>query len=217
MAGAFRLTLDTHAPVLTWGVVAGTNAGELLQVAYTVDEPGVDSAVLELQDGRVLAMSVLPDRLEVLLPYDAPPRGTITAVAVDAVDNLASYTLDVALVGGVGAPPTPIADRGNAPMPTGPSRRTSERQERRIDSRSRARSSSTTRVAGRQAHRSRIVGRSSDAARSSLRSSSRAIASSRVRLATGGRLGTAGATSSRIEVVRRRDGQEIEALLLDLL
>lgn len=218
MAGHFRLTLDTHAPVITWGAVGGNNAGELLQVAYTVNEPAVDSAVLELQDGRVLAMSVLPDRLEVLVPYDAPPQGTITAVAVDDLDNLASYALVVSLVGGVGAPPTPIADRGNAPMPTGPSRRTSERQERRIDSRSRARTSSTTRVAARRRDHTTVAGRSVDAVRSRSADRSLALATSRVRAIAGhGHRHPPGTTGSRIEVIRRRDGQEIEALLLDLL
>lgn len=219
MAGAFRLALDTHAPVVTWGAIGGGDAGGLLQVAYTVDEPALDSAVLRLRDGRVLAMSVLADHIEVVLPYDAPNGySTITAVAVDDLDNLASYTLDVPITGGVGTIPTPLFDRGTAPMPTGPSRRTSERQERRIDSRSRARTSSTTRVAARRRDHTTVVARSTDAVRSRSADHSRALATSRVRAIAGhGHRHPPGATGSRIEVIRRRDGQEIEALLLDLL
>src|SRR4051794_27230621 len=65
---------------LTWGAVGGTTAGELLQVAYSVTHPAVTGATLVLADGRRLAMTVYPDRLELLLPEDTPD-GPATVIA----------------------------------------------------------------------------------------------------------------------------------------
>jgi hypothetical protein len=71
MGATFDLTLDTRAPVVTWGAVGGATAGELLEVLYTTDEP-LAFAKLWLPDGRKLDMTIEADRLSVLLPADTP-------------------------------------------------------------------------------------------------------------------------------------------------
>ena len=88
---AFRLVLDTRAPRVAWGAVAGTSAGELLRVAYTVDEPELTAATLRLPDGRELVASVLADRIELYLPPDTPSgAATLVAHVVDDLGNQAT-------------------------------------------------------------------------------------------------------------------------------
>lgn len=137
MSASFILRLDTRAPVVTWGVYAGNIAGELLQVAYTIDEPAIESAEIELGDGRIVALDIYPDRVETLLPPDTPASpGTIRAFVSDDVGNAATRELVIPLdgtivvpeppppyTGGVGAPPTrierqAIRDRSTAVVTT---------------------------------------------------------------------------------------------------
>lgn len=119
MPGSLLLTLDTTAPVVTWGPVDGADASLDLTVLYTVDEPGIDHAEIELLDDRVLPMVVAADRLTVTLPDDAPQgAATIRAYVIDAVDNAAVRTLVIG-VGGVLPPPPPteVTPTGGMPQP----------------------------------------------------------------------------------------------------
>jgi hypothetical protein len=90
----FVLTLDTRAPVLTWGAATGTTAGELLQVGYSLDEPALVSASIRFADGRTFALGDTGLTLEVLLPPDVPDgNATITALLRDDVLNETTETL----------------------------------------------------------------------------------------------------------------------------
>jgi hypothetical protein len=124
----FEIVVDLTAPQVTWGTVAGTNAGELLQAAYMLDEPEAVGAELVLADGRHLAMTVLAGRVEVLLPPDTPDGEAIIKLGTrDDVDNVAVFQRAVQLhsvmvpidTGGptsTGAP-TPTGGPGPAPTP----------------------------------------------------------------------------------------------------
>lgn len=120
MASSVVLTLDTRAPQVTFGAVGGAEAGQLLQVAYTVDEVGVSGAVLQLPGGAgTLTMDVFSDRVEVNLPPDTI-GGTGHAVisTVDDVLNVEDFTLDVPIVGIIAAsPPPPSQGLPTAPVP----------------------------------------------------------------------------------------------------
>jgi hypothetical protein len=95
-----NLTLDTTAPAVTWGAVTDPNAGEIMSVEYLVDEPGIVSAEIELQDGRIIPMDVGPSLLTVELPNDTPQgNGIVRAHVQDDVLNAATRTLTVALTG----------------------------------------------------------------------------------------------------------------------
>lgn len=112
MPSWFNLRLDTHAPVITWGPVDGTDQGAELVQLYSIDEPAVVSAELELADGRVLPMSVQSNALLVQLPEDTPEGpATIRAFVSDDVANTATRTTVVQLTGVPFEPP---------PQPTGP-------------------------------------------------------------------------------------------------
>jgi hypothetical protein len=107
---SFTLTLDTHAPVVTWGPVTDPNAGEDMTVLYSLNEPALDHATFTLIDGRVLSMTDLGDRLTVHLPDDAPDGpAVVSAYVVDDVLNAATRTLSVVVSGVPFTPPTPPA------------------------------------------------------------------------------------------------------------
>jgi hypothetical protein len=115
MSASLLLTLDTSAPVVTWGAVGGTTAGELLEVAYQLDEPGLVDATLTLADGRILSMEDSGGRLTVLLPPDTPNGEAIVAAVVrDDVLNEATRTLAVQLAG-TQMVPQPVGNRGAPP------------------------------------------------------------------------------------------------------
>jgi hypothetical protein len=87
-------------PWLEWGAVAGTTAGELLQVEYTITHPELVRARLVLADGRELAMVVFADHLEVLLPYDTPDGpATVIAELDDGAGRTATAELVILLTG----------------------------------------------------------------------------------------------------------------------
>jgi hypothetical protein len=120
VSATFDLTLDTHAPQVTWGEPTGTEAGDELHVPYTIDEPAVVSASVHLADGRDLAMVVSGTELVVTLPADAPNGVTVVSAFVrDDVLNEATRTLSFA-IGGVVTPPAPPPLSGG--MPEAPSR-----------------------------------------------------------------------------------------------
>jgi hypothetical protein len=213
--GAFRLRLDTHAPQLTWGAIAGTHAGELLRVAYSLDEPRVDSATLRLPDGRQVAMLVRADRLEALVPYDAPTgRARITARLLDDVGNQATAELALDVAGGVGPAPAPTALPRVQPSP-GRSRPEAPTPEREVRVRTRAVASSSSRVTARREGRTTVTGSSRARVRTAHAGRSIATASSRGRLVGGSDvLQSTAVATSRGGVVRRDMGDELALLLL---
>lgn len=219
MSAWLELVLDTHAPRLTWGAVGGTVAGELLQVAYTVDEPGVSSATLQLADGRRLNMTVQPDRLELYLPPDLPNGpATLVAQLVDDVGNATTAQLVVELTGGTGYVPSGVLGRGAAPMPTsGP--RPRRPGGKKVTARTAARAASTAHVATRHGVRTRAALRTGARTAANLATTatpSSALSAYRVRSASQGARASASVRSGGVAVTRR-DGPELEALLLDLL
>lgn len=114
MAGTgFELTLDTAAPVVTWGAEAGTTAGELLSLGYTSDE-AIFRAQLWLSDGRRLDITVNPATLEVLLPPDTPD-GMATVHFWDDVDNEGTH--GVLLSGVIAEPQTSGGFQRTTPRP----------------------------------------------------------------------------------------------------
>lgn len=118
MATPFVLTIDTTAPVVTWGQVLDPNAGEDMTVFYAVDEPGVESAEIMLNGGRIVPMVVAPDRLTVRLPDDAANgQAQVRAYVRDSVGNNATRTLAVMVAGVVGPAVPPPAPAGGPPMP----------------------------------------------------------------------------------------------------
>jgi hypothetical protein len=132
-----NLTLDTTAPAVTWGAVTDPNAGEIMSVEYLVDEPGIVSAEIELQDGRIIPMDVGPSLLTVELPNDTPQgNGIVRAHVQDDALNTATRTLTVALTGVIAPITEPV--RTSAPFQVTPELKSS---------RTRSRTSSSARVA----------------------------------------------------------------------
>lgn len=113
-----QVTLDTHAPVVTWGPIDGAVAGEELVVQYLVNEPGVYQAEVTLRDGRVLSMEVNAGDLRVVLPDDTPDGQTqVRAHTRDDVWNEGQYTLTVAISGVVTEPEPPVPVDGAPARP----------------------------------------------------------------------------------------------------
>lgn len=216
MASWFRLGLDTHAPVVTFGAV--DSSGGSLSVAYTIDEPAIVSAWVVDSAGRRVELEVQPSRLFAVLPADiAGGNAIVHAHAVDDVGNQADYTLAVLLAGGVTPEPPPPIIPGRPEPPA----RIQPRPRKFITSRSRLRGSCPASV-------QRGVVRTASAAGTSSSATTAARASTSSPLATGSSARTAAvihasdATGAVAELsnvtVRRRDGRGLEeALLLDLL
>jgi hypothetical protein len=214
---SFDLTLDTRAPVVTWGAVGGATAGEMLTVLYSSDEP-LGVARLWLPDGRRLDMTIEPDRLTLLLPADAPD-GVSWIHAYDDVMNEAPR--QAVNISGVIVVPPP-----EPPVTPGPPQRgqpslhpVQTPQTRRSRSRGVARSrSSTTRAPRRVRSRSMINDSRSMIYRSRDLARSRATVVSSARSARYSDLHTR-ALGSSSAVTRRREGpgEEDALALLDLL
>lgn len=103
---SFLLTIDTAAPVVTWGGTSGTTAGQKLVVGYSLDEPAAVAARVVLVDARSLAATLFSNRIEVLLPADAPAGlATVQLDVQDDVGNAATRTTTVLLSGAPAAPP----------------------------------------------------------------------------------------------------------------
>lgn len=119
MTASFNLTLDTRAPVVTWGPVHDAVAGETLRIEFLVDEPGLESASITLRDGRVLPMEeTVAGELWVLLPEDAPDGQAVArATTRDEVWNERTFTLNVLVSGVPWEPPQPpVAPAGGMPQ-----------------------------------------------------------------------------------------------------
>lgn len=218
MASHFLLELDTTAPAVEWGTVAGAEAGQLLQVAYTVDEPELVEAELVSAAGEHVTLSVLADRVEGYLPPTiSGGEATLIATTRDEVDNEATVTIGIPILSPTGPPPS-VPRVGPGVRPSAPPARRRDHPERRT-----VRSSSRVRVTSRSTiHRSPIVTRSRvestsrSAVRAALEQRGRLETSSSSRLEVRVYPGTAVRTSSSHRV-RRREGPDEEALLLDLL
>lgn len=209
MTASFQLVLDTTAPSVSWGAAGGTTAGELLQIAYSADEP-IDSADLTLADGRVLAFTIGAAVLSVNLPADTP-AGPADVRVRDDVGNERVYAALIVLQGAIvptPPAPTPVA-RTLAPPPR-------IRRARLIVhvSRARVRSSCTVRARSHNASRARVDRGSSIAAR--------ARRAGGARTATTFRLQSVASSRRRLQgelamAVRRRDGPDQELLVLLLV
>lgn len=232
LSSSFILRLDTAAPQITWGAATGTTAGELFRIAYTVDEPGVVSAGLELADGRVVTLTVHADRLEALLPADTPQgNATVRALVRDDVLNEATRTTVVSLTGGIVEPeptPTPVPHVGGMPQ----DRRRVDRQavydrstavarsRSHVVATSRTRDTATTRT-HTTIRRRRIpapIPAPPEIVPVIWRDGSTAVVTSRSRINAGTVRGTrhSPAKATSRHRVRRADSPDVEALILDL-
>jgi hypothetical protein len=219
LTASFQLTLDTHAPLVTWGAVGGANAGELLQVGYQLDEPGVESARVQLADGRWLTLTDTGATLEVQLPPDTPDGwATVELHVRDDVDNTAVWTHVVRLTGVI-VIPQPQETVGGAPWRVGPRRTRRAALERRtIRTRATATSTSATRIRTSARDRATAIGTSRSRLRAAAAHRSTWTAGSRVALYTGPRVSRDSSHELRSSAtVSRRDGPSIEAILLGLL
>lgn len=214
MPSHFTLTLDTRAPVVTWGAVDGSTAGELLRVGYTLDEPALISATVQLADGRTLPLDDTGLTLEALLPPDTPDgNATIRALVRDDLLNEVTRTLTIHLTGTIVV--TPDAP---APSPGFPARTPRPRRRRPapvvVTSRTRARVR-TRSIAGSGPPRSKpaiAVLRYADRMSAELADSSRAGVS--VSSTTHVAVPVARASSRTVSraTIHRRDGDDLEVL-----
>lgn len=213
MPASFALVLDTTAPSVAWGAVGGAVAGELLQLAYVTNEP-IDSADLTLADGRVLALTI-GAALSVLLPADTP-QGAATVRVRDDVGNERVYPALVMLQGTIVMPP-PAPSRGAPPR-----RRRLERRARTIVQTTRMRARTACSVHARTTSHSRLAAssarwvlartpRGADPRRGVIRVSSAPTSRLQSAVSAGGRQ----KFDAGVEhAVRRRDGPDVELLLL---
>lgn len=224
MASYFTLELDTRAPEVVWGAAGGLSAGALFQIAYTLDEPAITAAEIELGDGRVIPLGIQPGWLEVLLPPDAPQgNATVRAFVRDDVDNTATRTTVVALTGVVVEPDEPPPHFGGAP--DGPRRieRAAIRDHATAVGRTRSRVRVTTHVGDtattriRTSIRRRRVPAPPPIERPPVifRDRSTAVGRGRSRLTVRITGHSAGEMTSKT-TIRRGDSPEVEALILDL-
>lgn len=215
MPATVVITLDTRAPQITWGAAGQVSAGELLRVGYTLDEPAIIAARLELVDGRVLAVDVLVDHLEALLPYDTPDGWAQLVVELeDDVGNAAEATLQVRIGGAIVEPSRP-------PGP-GPARRRPEH--RTITSPLRVRLRTGAGRLERHQPRRTVVARMGNAIARDTPPARRRSQPQTVRLQsapsrlTAAHSSRGGVTLRSATTVSRRDGRELEeALLLGLM
>jgi hypothetical protein len=208
------ITLDTHAPEVTWGTPVGTTAGELLQVAYTLDEPELLDATLTLIDGRVLVLSVYADRLELVLPADASDGpATVRARVRDDVGNEAIRELVIVITGVPYVPPQtpPTPARPGWPQP----RRRREQREHVVQVRSRVRARSSARVGATRRSRERLVVVGHARLAGPRRATAVVIVRSRALLEQE-RVAVSALRASSRATIHRRGGDD-DALLLDLL
>lgn len=214
MANWLHLTLDTTAPQLTWGAVSGATAGERLRVGYTLNEPRITAASLDLPDGRTVALVDTGLTLEANLPFDAADGwATVRVRVIDDLLNEATRTLRVG-IGGVIVVPEPTPAGG---LPRAGRRR---RQPDARTIRSRTPVATTTSSWLVVLERGKVgIAVTTSAARSttSMTSTAGVTAASRDRVTA--RRVEAGSTRTlgREGTVTRRDGPITEALLLDLI
>lgn len=234
MSASFPLTLDTHAPQVTWGDPTGTQPGEVLHVPYTLDEPGLLSATIKLRDGRELPMVVGASELTVEIPLDNVAGDAEVAAAVrDDVWNEATARMTVRLEGVVLPEPSPPPE-GSPVGGMGTDRRQGPTR-RLVEIRSRARASSQRKIRIQGHVRSTAVARSARTierrpadrpqpapvpspapSRVTLRRYATAHASTS-RVITVRATTRARATASSTRSIRRRDDELAALVVLDVL
>lgn len=213
MPSHFTLTLDTRAPVVTWGAVDGATAGELLRVGYTLDEPALISGTIRLADGRTLPLDDTGLTLEALLPPDTPDgNATIRALVRDDLLNEVTRTHAIHLTGVIVIPDTPT------PTPGFPARTSRPRRRRPapvvVTSRARARVR-TRSIAGAGPPRSKpAIAVLSYAHRMSAELADSSIAGVSIISITHAAVPVARASSRTVSraTIHRRDGDDLEAL-----
>lgn len=210
MGATFDLTLDTSAPVVTWGAVGGATAGELLDVRYETDEP-LALAQLWLPDGRRLDMEVQADRLTVLLPADAPDGVSWIHAYDDVLNPTPRQAVNIA--GVIVVPPDEPPALGPGPRARGSH---PERVETRVvRSRSRAVATSRTRTSSTTRTRSRVIADSRSMIHRSRTMKSRGVLRSTARTSTAITYGGGMVQRPRQTIVRRQDGpDETDALVV---
>lgn len=213
----FLLTVDTTAPVVTWGEATGAVAGAGFSIPYTLDEPTaqIASATLTLADARELALTDNGSSLAVALPPDTPEgNATVTANVTDDVGNTAQRTHVVYLTGAVVVPEEPTV----TPASGRPKRR-SYRSVRSVSTgvlradrtlRTIAARGSTAALTGTTSLR-RVAGTRGVALRSALNASSTGLA--RARLTTGANL----LASTTTGIAHRAEGPRTEEEIVSLL
>lgn len=123
MSESFDLTLDTQAPVVSFGAVSNPVAGSMLAVAYTVDEVTTFlEATLTLADNRQFVMGDTGSEFRYVLPLDAPTGNvTVEVYAEDDLGNFETYSTSFPITGAVGIEivPTAAQSREAGITPTG--------------------------------------------------------------------------------------------------
>lgn len=214
MSEFFDLTLDTEAPVVSFGAVSGPVAGSMLAVAYTVDEVATLVATLTLADNRQLVMGDTGTQFRYVLPLDAPTGNvTVEVEAEDDLGNFATYSTTFPITGAVGIeivptaaqsreagivptadPATVRAIRRSSPWEVRSRRRVAASRPRRVEVEHR-----TTRIANAEARNVRTFHSST----------ARVISSSRVVISTA-------QPETEIAILRQVDGPRTEEALVVL-
>lgn len=157
---SFLLTIDTAAPVVTWGGTSGTTAGQKFVIGYSLDEPAAVAARVVLADARSLAATLFSNRIEVLLPADAPAGvATVQLDVKDDVGNAATRTTTVLLSGAPAAPPPapPAQETTGFPRVPAPRQRPSPTPApQRHEGRVRVATSSSSSVTARLEHAAQV-------------------------------------------------------------
>lgn len=217
MASWVTITLDTSAPAVEFGAIAGAEAGQLFQAAYSLDEGEVTRARLIPSEGPAVELDIFADHVEgVLPPSIVGGTAELRLDVEDEVLNTAARSMSVSVTSPIGPTIRPVQPSA-PPRGTGPARQPDE-EPRVVSSRWRRPSSSTS-----------ITSSSTSVVRSALRlettvlherrvarrvSWSRWSSSSSTR--AGAYVGIAVRTSTRAAAGPRRDGPEEEAMLFGL-
>jgi hypothetical protein len=196
------ITLDTTAPVVTWGEPDGAVLGETFTIAYACDEP-IYSPELRLSDGRVLAMADDGTTLSVELPLDTP-EGVATVSVADDLGNEAHRAVVLSGVVPVPPPAPTTAPAGGLPVPA----------EHHHLGATQARASSRTVIRQRLGHASVIRARTADRQRAAVHSVERVTARTHWAPATTLTHGTRATLAGAQRIDKRSEGPEAEAELL---
>lgn len=214
---SFQLTLDTTAPVITWGAISGATPGQTLSVAYTINEPGVVSAEFIDAENQSHPVTVFADHFECELPDDiAHGQGRLRVLVRDDVDNEAYREQNVRVR--TVAPASSEVPRTTPDRLYGPHRRAVPARKVFL---SRTHTGSDARISAREINRSEATTASSISLRGrSTRASEARTSVSTFRVTGSGTqvrsFSTTSSTRSDIRL-RRHDAPDEEALLLDLL